>query len=123
MNYIYIFTKEIDEFNIKAVFLSDKQEKRFVAKREKFEHEGYELMCDSATSLEQAYRIAIENEAYPDYCVNCSSYVETALYQGKRYDDQDERFYPFNGYLCEGCGTDHMDIEARRVADYKPKLS
>lgn len=122
MAYIHIYTKQLDHFNTHAIFLSDKQEKRFVEKRENAIKEGYELLFDSATSLEHAIQYCEQFEAAPDYCVNCGTYTSTGLYRGKRFDHHDEKWRVFNGYLCEGCSEDDSLFQVKFVSDYKPKL-
>lgn len=122
MHYIHIYTKQIDSFNTHAIFLSDKQEKRFVEKREKAINEGYELFYDSATSLEHAVAYCEEFEVSPDYCVNCGTYTSTWLYRGKKMDLRYDVWRVFNGYLCEGCATDSSLFEVDFVSNYKPNL-
>lgn len=122
MSYIHIYTKTIDAFNTHAIFISDKQEGRFVGKREKAINDGYELFFDSATSLEHAVTYCEEFEVAPDYCVNCATYTSTSLYRGRKADLRFDRWRVFNGYLCEPCATDSFLFEVIYVSDYKPKL-
>lgn len=123
MSYIHIYTKQIDEFNTHAIFLSDKQEKRFVEKRERAINEGYDLLFDSAISLEHALEYCEEFEVSPDYCTNCETYTSTSLYRGKKQDLRFDKWRVFNGYLCEGCANDDLLFEVKLISDYKPKLS
>ncbi|QDX94727.1 hypothetical protein EEL30_22050 [Brevibacillus laterosporus] len=125
MSFINIYIKKIDEWNTHAIFLSDKQEKRFVTKRERFEKDGYELLFDSAKSLEQAMKYCEIFDVSPCECVGCGCNVETALYRGKRWIEVkhiEEREIPFNGYLCDGCANDHDLFNVVYIADYKPRL-
>lgn len=123
MSYIHIYIKQVDEFNTHAIFLSDNQEKRFVNKREQAIGEGYELLFDSATSLEHALQYCEEFSVSQDCCKNCGSYTDIALYRGRKQDLRFDKWRVFNGYLCEGCAEDSYLFEVKFISDYKPKIN